>query len=444
MSEDFLESVQSTPAAVRDKDANKVERIKRALRKHPGISRKRLASLACMRDSKCGELVAALIAAGAVVDDAEHKGPGLPQKLFLVEEPGEDERKAMEAAHARVDPELHVNGAPEDFSLIGASTLNIERADDGTVKRLQWVKTKRNAQSPERLLQIFKMSVADADIPAAQPTPITPGVYDPDLLAVYPFGDPHFGLLSWHLETGEDFDLAIAETNILGAVRDLSDRAPPAETALFVDLGDFFHSDNLEGTTMRSGHKLDVDSRWPKVLRVGLRAKIACIRLALRKHKTVHVIIEIGNHDDHTSMMLALCLAEHFRDEPRVIIDTSPSTFHWFEFGLNFFGTTHGHNTKPADLPQIMATDKPLEWGRTRYRYWLCGHIHHERKIEFRGCLVEFHRTLAAKDAWSHSKGYRAGRSMLCDIHHRTRGRIMRLEVDIKTLEEANEQDVAG
>ena len=104
------------------------------------------------------------------------------------------------------------------------------------------------------------------------------------------------------------------------------------------------------------------------------------------------------------------------------------------EFGRNMIGVTHGHNTKPAALPGIMATDHPEAWGRTSHRYWYTGHIHHQTVYEFPGCTVETFRTLAARDAWHHAKGYRSGRSMVCDVLHRERGRIMRHEVGVEEL----------
>jgi hypothetical protein len=247
-------------------------------------------------------------------------------------------------------------------------------------------------------------------------------------------GDPHIGMLSWRHETGDDFDLKIAERNLVAAVDRLVGLAPPSKRALIVNLGDFYHSDNKEGRTARSGNSLDVDSRWDKVLRVGIMAMVRCVDRALEKHECVRVINEIGNHDDHSSIMLGVCLSHHFRDNPRVEIDTSPARYHWYEFGLNLIGVTHGHGAKARDLPGVMAADRSEAWGRTKFRFWLCGHVHHESKKEYPGAIVETFRTLAARDAWHHGEGYRAGRNMVCDVYHRTRGRILRHEVGVEEL----------
>lgn len=61
-------------------------------------------------------------------------------------------------------------------------------------------------------------------LPAVPPPTDT----DSDLLNVIPMGDPHFGLLSWKPETGEDFNLEQAEAITFGAVDKLVARAPKA------------------------------------------------------------------------------------------------------------------------------------------------------------------------------------------------------------------------
>ena len=336
----------------------------------------------------------------------------------------------LEKRAATIEPKLHAHTAPEGYHLRGASTM-LNAAGQPV---LTWVKTAKSAESPEAFLSAFQAALEERQMPAAPPVP-QPMMTSKELLTVYPMGDPHFGMLAWGTETGEDFDIIIAERHLVAAVDRLVSLAPHSEQALIVNLGDFFHADNQDARTARSGHSLDVDSRWAKVLKIGITTMVRCIDRALEKHTYVRVINEVGNHDDHTSIMLSICLAHHYRDNPRVEIDVNPGRYHWFEFGLNLFGITHGHGAKARDLPGIMAHDKPEAWGRTRFRYWLCGHVHHESKKEYPGCVVETYRTLAAKDAWHHAEGYRSRRAMVCDVHHATRGRILRHEVGVEELD---------
>ena len=132
----------------------------------------------------------------------------------------------------------------------------------------------------------------------------------------------------------------------------------------------------------------------------------------LAKFEIVDVICEIGNHDWHTSIMLAICLDQYYENEPRVTVDTSPAKYHWYRFGQNLIGVTHGDTVKLADLGEIMACDRAQDWGDTKHRYWITGHIHHDTVKELRGCTVESFRTLAPADAWHRGQGYRSGRDL--------------------------------
>jgi hypothetical protein len=323
---------------------------------------------------------------------------------------------------------------PEGYHVKGVSTYYGIDPDTGDfVKKGQWVKTKVDEEHKVAALLDAMSHLADAWKGKADPLPPRDS-YDDDLLCVYPMGDPHLGMFAWAQETGQDFDLNIAEANLVAAVDSLVAGAPAAREALIINLGDFFHADNSTNQTLRSHNALDVDTRWSKVLRVGIRTMRRCIDKALEKHAKVRVICEIGNHDDHSSIMLALCLAQYYEREPRVEIDTSPAKFHWHRFGKNLIGVTHGDTLKPADLPGVMACDRAKDWGETDYRYWYTGHVHHDSLKEFPGVTVETFRTLAPGDAWHRSKGYRSGQDMKMDVLHRKFGKIRRNTIGIQQI----------
>ncbi len=323
-----------------------------------------------------------------------------------------------------------VKTVPEGFSVKGVSTLY---AADGSVSA-QWVKSKREDDHKYAALLDAMSHIADAWQSKAEPVKAPKQILDEDLLCVFPLGDPHLGSLCWPQETGGDkFDLAIAEQNLFTAVDHLVGIAPPAARALVINLGDFFHSDSKRGETTR-GTPVDVDGRWPKVLATGVRVMRRLIDRALEKHGHVTVINEIGNHDDHSSIMLSIALGQFYEREPRVTIDTSPEPFHWFRFGKCMLGVHHGDKTKSANLPAVMACDRPEDWGATRHRYFYVGHIHHDTVKEYPGVTVESFRTLAARDAWHHGQGYRSGRDLKLDVLHREFGRINRHIIGIDQI----------
>jgi hypothetical protein len=282
----------------------------------------------------------------------------------------------------------------------------------------------------------MREAVADivADAPRILPVTDIPQTTDSDLLTAYPIGDAHIGMLSWGEESGKDWDLKIAES-VFGKVFDrLVDNAPQSERARIIDVGDFLHSDNMAGVTTGHGNVLDMDSRYGKVLRCGVRIMRRMIARALEKHKYVDVDIVKGNHNDIGALWMATLLANTYENEPRVWIEQSPRMFHYYQFGKNLLGSTHGHTVKAAKLPLIMATDVPKMWGDTIYRDWHTGHIHHDTVKDETGCRVLSHRTLAGEEAYADAAGYRSGQSSQFFVYHKEYGPIWTRKVDIREV----------
>lgn len=252
-----------------------------------------------------------------------------------------------------------------------------------------------------------------------------------DLLVVYPIADVHLGQFSWADETGTDYDLKICEQILNDSMTELVQSAPATKTGLIVNLGDLFHADTMENKTMRSGNVLDVDSRWGKIVQVGTRIYRNLIHLALQKHEKVIVKSAIGNHDDHSSMWLAMLMKAYFEKDDRVEIDLPISHYSYHVFGKNLIGITHG-GIKADRLPGIMATDRAVDWGKTTYRTFWTGHTHHKETKEHPGCLVETFRAITAPDAWTHRSGYRSSRTMECVILSKSGGEHGRRIVNIK------------
>jgi len=324
------------------------------------------------------------------------------------------------------------HAVPNPFVVRGTSTLYDENGE----KRLQWVKTRLDGELAEAVLREFvEHLVADAKGLSRLVEP--PKRASADLLNVFPFGDPHFGMYSWAAETGDDFDTAIAEKLTTGAIDQLVASAPAADTAIILPLGDLLHADDTRNRTPQSGFALDVDTRYQRVVMVALKAIKHCIYRALEKHNKVIARIVGGNHDPHSSFAIAIGLAEHFSNNPRVTVDLSPSLFWYFRFGKVLIGSTHGDKANGQDLLGVMAADRAEDWGQTKYRYWYCGHIHNKKVIEMPGVLIESFRTLAPKDAWHAGEGYRAGRDSYCITIHKDFGEVGRHRCDIAMLEGA-------
>jgi UDP-2,3-diacylglucosamine pyrophosphatase LpxH len=318
---------------------------------------------------------------------------------------------------------------PDGFKVKGVSTYYDE---DGKA-RGQWVKS---AVDASRAAEIARASIEalTEDVRGLAPASAPPDQALEDILCVYPLGDPHFGMYAWARECGEDFDLEHAERLTLGAVDRLVNTAPPSKTAILLPLGDVFHANDQTNQTPAHKHQLDVDSRFVKVLQVGIKTFRHAVLRLLERHERVIVRFVAGNHDPEAVWALAMTIAAYFESEPRVEVDLSPSKFWFYRFGRVLIGATHGDTCKPEALMGVMASDRSEDWGKTKHRFWYCGHVHHSSIKEFPGVTVETFRTLAAKDAYAASHGYRAGRDMRLIVHHLEHGEIERHRCDVAML----------
>lgn len=300
----------------------------------------------------------------------------------------------------------------------------------------QWVSEKPEDVAREKAWLAFAADLAK-QLPKAKPTK-APGKTARDLLAVYPVGDHHVGMMAWEDETGDaNYDLKIAEELLAGASERLIETCPPCDQCVIAFLGDFLHYDSYAAVTPTHGHLLDADGRYPKMVKAGVRMIRAMVSAALERHKRVHLIFATGNHDIASSAFLRIMLAALYEGEKRVTVDEAPTRYHYYEWGRVLIGVHHGDKAKMDKLPAVMAHDRGEAWGRTRHRIWLTGHIHHDSRKEFPGCHVESFGVLAPLDAYASAGGYRSQRSMKALVFHREHGEQERHTVTPAMLEVA-------
>lgn len=308
--------------------------------------------------------------------------------------------------HVQMRPERGADWQqPEGHTVKGVSAL---LDGDGRVVQ-QWVKTKVDGPSLPDLVAAVREAFEDYQ-PAVQPFPLRD--VREDIVTVIPLPDLHVGLLAWEDETGGNYDIHIAREVLQRSITDLVESMPPSKHCLVLGLGDLLHFDGYEPRTERSGNVLDTDSRFPKVLREALRLVKYTIDLCLLRHEHVEVRLLAGNHDTRAALAVALALSEGYAGDERVTVDDSPAYIWFRRYGKVLLGATHGDRAKPADMPLLMAVDRPQDWADSTRRRVFTGHVHHERLREIGGVIVETLRSPVAKDAYHSFEGYRAGRSV--------------------------------
>lgn len=320
------------------------------------------------------------------------------------------------AAQKGFSPEHDMNHTvPDGFSVKGVSTYyNNEGKPVG-----QWVKSSADNERRAEMMREFVEGLAEAAKGAAQRVDLDPRAkFQENWLSAYIVGDAHFGMYSWHRETGADFDIKIAERDLKASFQYLIDDAPYSKIGLLVNVGDFLHANDKKGITPGHGHILDVDGRYPNVCKVAAQTLRFAVDQMLKKHEIVRIINAPGNHDPDGAPWLSICLAMFYENEPRVQVDESVTQAYYVRFGKNLIMVTHGDKGKPADYIPTMATDRPIDWGQTEHRYCWLGHYHHTEQKEHRGGYTEIFPTLAAPDAHASNNFYRSQREMhRLDLH---------------------------
>jgi hypothetical protein len=317
--------------------------------------------------------------------------------------------------------------------LKGASTLY----RDG-VPVMQWVKTRADADQMAEIMRSAAAAMAE-ELPRVKPVK-APKLTNDKLATVYTLTDSHVGALCWRKENlapNGDWDLSIAERTLVGCFEYMVQASPAARVGIVAQLGDFLHSDGLEAKTPTSGHILDQDGRFPKVVETAIRILRRVIALALAKHEQVVVLMAEGNHDLASSVWLRAMFKALYENEPRVHVIDSELPYYVHQHGSTMLAWHHGHLKKNDQLPLLLAAQFPRVWGDTTKRYVHTGHRHHGEEKEHAGIKVIQHPTLAARDAYAARGGWMSERECTAITYHADTGQVCRHTVTPEMLEAA-------
>lgn len=323
-------------------------------------------------------------------------------------------------------PQMHINAHLPDFLKIKGTSQLMKRGEEEPL--LSWVKTNTDQEKLLELLRGAVEALAD-DIPRAMPMPM-PAASRADLLNCYVVTDYHLGMLAWREETRDaDYDLKIAEKQLVDWFAAAIAMAPDAEIGVFAQLGDFLHFDGLEAVTPTSRHVLDADTRFQKVVRVAIRVVRQVVDMLLAKHPMVHLILAEGNHDMASSVWLRELFSAMYENEPRISVDRSPDPYYCIEHGATSLFFHHGHKRKMGALDDVLVAKFRQVFGRTQHSYAHTGHLHHVEVKETNLMIVEQHRTLAPSDAHASRGGWMSGRDAKVITYSSRFGEVGRITV---------------
>ena len=318
---------------------------------------------------------------------------------------------------------------PDGYKIKGTSSL----VDEFGNTKLQWVKTDTDA---ERQVELMKAVIEGmkSEITPVVPVKAVRTKRDDKLLNLYTVSDFHLGMLAWADESGDDWDMKIAEDLFSRWFDAAFQKAPDAGTGVITLLGDFAHFDSLVAVTPASGHALDADTRYQKLVRYMIRMVRRVVGMALVKHKNVRLLIVQGNHDESGMIWLAEMFSTLYDNEPRVFVDTSPDVYKMVQHGKTTLFFHHGHKARFDAIEPVMIAKFRKAFGESVYSYAHVGHLHHQKIVESRNMIVEQHRTLAAKDAYASRGGWMSGRSANVITYSAEYGEVARLTISPEML----------
>jgi hypothetical protein len=96
----------------------------------------------------------------------------------------------------------------------------------------------------------------------------------------------------------------------------------------------------------------------------------------------------------------------YYREDNQVVVDNSDRLIKAFTYGDVLLAFEHGEFRR-EEYESILANEFPELWGTSKYREFLCGHLHAETVKEFRGLKLRHLPSLANESEWEKKQGYK-------------------------------------
>lgn len=248
---------------------------------------------------------------------------------------------------------------------------------------------------------------------------VVEGVYEPEFAQPVAYEvslpDIHYGK-----EVGDTLEML--EDEYMYRIKSLMEKADGLDVErIILPIGnDGMNSEGYSRATTKGTPQQD-RGEWQQTF-VGYCALIVRAIKYLSSIAPVDVIVIQGNHDFERMFYAGEFLRAYFLNNKTVSVDNGFDTRKYYEYGVNMIMYTHGDKEKPAEMPLIMATERPMMFAKSKFREVHCGHLHKEMVNEYRGVKVRFLPSICKNDAWHKSMGYEAKRVAQAHIWNKSTG----------------------
>lgn len=229
--------------------------------------------------------------------------------------------------------------------------------------------------------------------------------------------DPHNGLLSWRVETGEDYDLKIARERFIKCAWDIRNRCvgKTIKAIKMCFLGDILHTENDDQKTSK-GTPQQIEGRYPKITDTTEETIVDFITI-VKVIAPVEVIWVSGNHSRTSEYLVMRCVSKSFTD---VEFNITPNTIKTVKIGNALIGLAHGDMPKKNITNNVDREARMI--GGIKFVEQHCGHYHSEITSWVNGIVVRYLPSLCSSSAWEHQQGYLNFKAMISFVWSETDG----------------------
>lgn len=295
---------------------------------------------------------------------------------------------------------------PSKWELITYRVSNWDSGDK-KLKAIQYKVRPRTDISTSDMLKAVKEAFKEEITPFlfTQPKYIE-GLNDNKLMEIAPI-ELHIGKMSNKVETGENYDLKIAQKRFYDIFEDIYRKQEIEKCGHCVVIigSDFFNSES-DNCTSKDKIPQENDSRYIKLFREGIKMYIRALLTLRGLFNKVDVMLCAGNHARAMETFLYMALEQRFVDDNVINFIENYRLTQVYTFGKCAIFYNHGDANLKQTIKSIPAEFAEV-WGTHPYRELHLGHLHKEITVDDDGGMITRRiGSPCATDAWHYGNRF--------------------------------------
>ena len=328
------------------------------------------------------------------VNSLNSDGSRTSEKLIELSEDEINSRESLLKAHGF---------NPVYFELVSAKTSKWQQGDGkGGLKNLYsskiTVKPIENGIDLEEVNKHFENF-------KSRPVKLNDYSKNDDGYLVINFADLHIGRTRYEAETGNAFNLDIAEDMVRKITKGFLSRYQNRHfKQIVLCIGNDVMNSAANGYTTSGKHQQSNCASFKEIFDRTCEIMINVID-SFKEVAPVLVVHTEGNHDRNESYMFGKLLEAYYRNDENVGVDALPTTRKYVRLGNNLIGFSHG-SEEGKRIYSLMQQERPEDWAYCSTRVWLLRHEHHLVCNEENGVDVWTCPSPTGSDTWTAKTGY--------------------------------------